>query len=121
MELEDLDLYERETPHITPIPSGAKTLDELNINNELLELYQNAKQFLEDITSGGMSDVPANQIAQVMNTLITSLKEITKVQVEVYNAELVKKMESATIMALKLAPKEVQVAFFEEYTRLMQS
>ena len=121
MSLEHIDLYAK-PPALTIEPAKHRynNIEELNLNDELLELYQNTKEILDEIRMTGVDSVPLNQIAQVTNTLIMSLKEITKTQVDVYNVEMTKKMEGATIAALKLAPKEVQEAFYIEYTRLMQ-
>ena len=55
-----------------------------------------------------------------MNTISAILKEIVKMQTDLYNAERVKKLEAAMIDALKLAPKEAQDAFFEQYAVILK-
>lgn len=59
--------------------------------------------------------MPPNQIAQVMNTLSSILKEIVKMQEQIHNQEKIKRMETAMIEALKLAPIDIQDAFLKAY------
>lgn len=114
-ELEDLSLHSQVAIQAPRKVKGS--LKSLNLDNELYESYTQAKLFLEDIR--GDTSIAPNQIAQVMNTLNTILKEITKMQTDLYDAERLKKLESCMIIALKSAPVDVQERFFEEYEILL--
>ena len=123
--LEDLDLrrapvsrddYFGDMPQAMPTNG---TLATLNLDSELYSMYARAKNYLDDLQMGD-DNTPANQVAQVMNTITAILKEIVKMQTDLYNAERVKKLEAAMVDAIKLAPKESQVAFFEAYESLLK-
>ena len=120
--LEDLDLHAstalNEHPEVLPgtfLPEYG-TLKSLNLDSELYTTYAKAKNYLADVQSD--PDIPPNQIAQVMNTITSILREIVKMQTELHNAEQVKKYEQAVIFALKKAPESVQKDFFDELARL---
>lgn len=121
MGLEDLDLHSSPAEYdILPaayLPTHG-SLRDLNLDGELYNAYAKAKNYLADIQSD--PEVPPNQVAQVFNTISAILKEIVKMQTDLYNAERVKKLEAAMITALKLAPKEAQEAFFEQYSVLLK-
>lgn len=116
--LENLDLYKKPDAKIlTGIPDDYKPLSELKIDDELAKIYSQATSFLANI---GYTDTPANQVAQVINTISTILKEISKTQTDLYNAERSKRIEAAVIQAIKVAPKESQDIFFDEYERILK-
>ena len=122
MELEDHDLHEppeseRRYHGSSYIPEQG-SLKSLDLDAELYNAYAKAKNYLADAQSD--DQVPTNQLAQLMNTISAILKEIVKMQTDLYNAERVKKLEAAMIDALKLAPKEAQDAFFEEYSAILK-
>ena len=122
MELEDHDLHEppeseRRYHGSSYIPEQG-SLKSLDLDAELYNAYAKAKNYLADVQSD--DSIPLNQLAQLMNTISAILKEIVKMQTDLYNAERVKKLEAAMIEALKLAPKEAQDAFFEQYSVILK-
>lgn len=110
--LDDISLKDTYQPP-PPIIDSARELKELNLDSELLTNYQSAKEYLEQIRYD--ESTQPNQVAQVMNTINAILKEIVKMQTELYDAERVKKIEAAVISVMKRQPKEVQDRFFDEY------
>ena len=123
MGLEDYDLHEppkseRRYHSSSYIPEQG-SLKSLNLDAELYNAYAKAKNYLADVQSD--ESVPANQIAQIYNTITTILKEIVKLQTELYSAERVKKLEAAMIQAIKLAPPESQQVFLEQYQTLLKA
>lgn len=124
MTLEDMGLHDDyEDVRIMPanmLPSTG-SLKSLNLDSELYSTYASAKNFLADLQVGENKNIPANQLAQVYNTVTSILKEITKMQTELYNAERLKKLEHAMISAIKLAPKDVQNKFFAEYEMILKA
>ena len=121
MELEDHDLHEppeseRRYHGSSYIPEQG-SLKSLDLDAELYNAYAKAKNYLADVQSD--DQVPANQVAQVFNTISAILKEIVKMQTELHNAERVKKVEAAMIQAIKLAPPGSQQAFLEEYEKIL--
>lgn len=111
--LEELSLHT--TPKTQAPPQRPTTLAQLNLDSELLDNYQEAKDFRDFILSN--DSIPPNQVAQVMNTLTSILKEIVKMQEDLHNIERIKRMEYAIIHALKDMPDEVKQAFMDEYER----
>lgn len=115
--LDDISLKDTYEPP-PPIIDSAKELKELNLDSELLTNYQSAKEYLEQIRYDEATQ--PNQVAQVMNTINAILKEIVKMQTELYDAERVKKIESAIISTMKNQPEDVQRQFFEEYEQALK-
>ena len=95
-------------------PVRANKLSNLNLEEEILEQYYNAKQFLQSLDA---YEVQPNQIAQCYNTLTTILKELTKTQTDLYSAERVKAMENALIATVKTLNQAQQEKFFTAYER----
>lgn len=87
-------------------------LSEVNIARELLIQMQKAKQLQEDSDS---QSTPANQRAQVQNSLSKILTDLAKLQNATYTAERFKQLEGAIIRVLRDLPKEAQEAFFTAY------
>ena len=121
MGLEDYDLREPERAPVQLVPMNYLpehgSLKSLDLDAELYNSYAKAKNYLAEVQADG--EVPPNQLAQLMNTITTILKEIVKMQTDLYNAERVKKLEAAMIQAIKLAPSESQQAFLEEYAKIL--
>jgi len=115
--LDDLSLKDEYVPPAVP-QSQLTELKQLNLDGELLANYEAAKSYLEEIRYD--SEVLPNQVAQVMNTINSILKEIVKMQTELYDAEMVKKIEAAIIATMKNQPEDVQRQFFEEYEQALK-
>jgi len=117
--LEDSTLYRT---YEEEIPKGAPaqiigSLKELDLDQELYTNYMEARVFLNTLI--GNAAVPANQIAQVMNTISTILKEIVKMQMDLLNAERVKKLEACMISAVKLMDEDAQNEFLKSYETML--
>lgn len=90
-----------------------RTLNNVNLEKELVMQLQHAqklqKETLED------DQTPANQKAQVLNSVASTLQMLGKLQIEVYDAERLKKLEQILIGAIKELPKETQETFLQAY------
>lgn len=111
--LDDMSLKDAYEPPVLEPRVELTELKQLNLDNELLQNYQSAKEYLEQIRFD--ESTQPNQVAQVMNTINSILKEIVKMQTELYDAERVKKMELALIETMKAQTADVQRMFFELY------
>ncbi len=111
--LDDMSLKDTYEPPVLEPRVELTELKQLNLDNELLQNYQSAKEYLEHIRFD--EGTQPNQVAQVMNTINSILKEIVKMQTELYDAERVKKMELALIETMKAQTADVQRMFFELY------
>lgn len=117
----DFDLSKATTPVAPAKPSvlEASSLDELDLDNELVTHYNRASRMVEALEFE--SDIPANQKAQAMNTLTTILQQIIKIRTDLYNAEYLKKIEQILLKTLKALPVDVQQEFMEEYEQSLRS
>lgn len=88
-------------------------LKEVNLSKELLLQLKKAKLLQKNTEED--EDVPANQRAQVQNSLGTVLINLAKHQQATYTAERFKKLETAVIKCLKTLTKEQQDEFFKLY------
>lgn len=102
----------------TPMPRQitAASLSELNLDEELLIQYQNAVGTFESIRYD--EETPANQKAQILNTISAILTNIVKLQTEMYDAERLKKLESALITILQGFP-DIKEAFLQAYEKAL--
>jgi hypothetical protein len=88
-------------------------LKDINLAEELALQFKQAKALYTEISND--PDTAANQKAQVINSVSSILATITKAQAELYNAERLKKLEAATLKALRTLPLPQQEAFMELY------
>ena len=117
MQLEDLSLT-RTPPPPTYAPPSPTKLTELSLEEEILNNYNLAKQFLESILTD--SEVAPNQLAPVINAVTAILKDLVKMQTELYSAEREKRRESALIQVLKTLPEATQDEFFRLYEEALK-
>lgn len=92
------------------------SLKSFNLVEQVLINFHKARELLGEVQND--ESIPTNQKAQVLNTVASSLKEISKMRNEVYGQEQNRLMEAALNKALKLLPKEAQDVFFEAYRKI---
>lgn len=90
-------------------------IETLDLDSELVKVYAKAQKLLDTIV--GSADVPANQQAQVFNSVVTMLDRLAKMRTDVYNAERLRKLEQSLIRTLQAYPQELQEAFLRDYER----
>ena len=88
-------------------------LKHVNLTEELGLQYRAGKLLL-DQTQGDES-VPANQKAQVSNSVSAMLSSIVKMQETVYSIDRLKRYEAAFLKSVETLPKENKEAFFDLY------
>ncbi len=94
----------------------ATRLEDLNVADELLIQYKNAVNLLEAAQHD--ENIPANQKAQLLNSISAIITNISKTQTDVYNAERLKTLENTLIATLKDFP-EVKSTFLDAYERAL--
>ena len=92
------------------------TLKELNLENELVNQYYKIRSLMDSVSTD--PDIPANQRAQVSNSVVTTLGQLVKLQEDLKKQEMLKIMEGALIDVVKVLPTKSQNDFFEEYERI---
>lgn len=88
-------------------------LTKLNLAEELGMQYRSGMILLANVQDD--EGTPANQKAQVFNSVGTMLQNIVKQQKVVYDAERLKRFESAFLKVLEDLPEERRRKFFDLY------
>jgi len=94
-----------------PLPEGGFV--QIDLLSETLHLFQRTKRLLGKVIRDNRT--PANQKAQVANSLGNLLKSLAAQQTELYNAERLKRLEALTISILRDLAPEVQDEFLRRY------
>lgn len=92
-----------------------RSLKSLNMEQELVVQLQIVQKLQDEVMDD--TDTPANQRAQVANSVASTMQTLAKLQVELYDSERLKKIEACLILAVDNLPQEAQVLFFAEYER----
>lgn len=108
--LEDIPLHRPPAP---PKVIDHEDVDGLPLKDQLAYRMRQASRLYTAIEHE--DEVPANQKAQVLNTITSIIGQLNKLEAEMHSIEAVKKLERALITCLKTAPEDVQKAFFEAY------
>ncbi len=88
-------------------------LAHLNLEEELVRQLHRAKALQSKVLED--DETPANQKAQVMNTVASVIGDIVKMQERLFNAERFKALEGYLIDSIKLMPPEQAEAFLAAY------
>lgn len=94
-----------------------KSLKNVNMERELVIQLQIAQKLQTDSLND--DEIPANQKSQVLNSVANALGTLARLQVELYDSERLKVIESVLIEAVNSLPEDVQHTFFAEYERLL--
>lgn len=109
--IESLEAIQRTLAEILP----SKTLLDVNLEHELLNLLRTGQQLMHTVLSD--LDVPANQKAQVINSLASTIDQLVKLQNSVHDSERVKRLEHVFTKTLKSLPTEVAESALQVYQR----
>jgi len=110
-DVEALEAIQRKLAEILP----SKTLLDVNLEHELLNLLRTGQQLMTAVLSD--TDVPANQKAQVVNSLASTIDQLVRLQNSVYDSERVKRLEYVFTRTLKSLPTEVAEITLQTYKR----
>ena len=92
-------------------------LSKLNLEEELLLQFHTVRALQTTVMRE--DDIPANQRAQVANTVAASLKSLHDMQEAVYTSERFKFIENTLIRCLQDLPEEVAAKFLEQYRKAL--
>ena len=90
-----------------------KDIKDVNLSRELVLQVQALQALQQRVLTD--NEAPANQQAQVANSLSSALVNLVKVQTEVYTSERLKVIESILVECLKSLPIETQREFLDAY------
>ena len=108
---ERIDLYNEVKQTLPP-----HSLQDINLTEELVLQYMRVKELQTAVLAD--QGIPANQKAQVANSVSSTLAQLTKLQTELHTAERFKAIENLMIRYMKRLPVDVVEAFIDEYERL---
>lgn len=89
------------------------TLSETNLEEQMLLQYHTLRELQSEVIDDG--DVPANQKAQVANTVSSSLGKLADMQDRMYTTERFKFIENTLIRHLRKLPEDVAEAWIKDY------
>lgn len=92
---------------------GGVGLNDVNIANEMVLQMKKARLLQDEVSED--EGVPANQRAQVQNSLASIISTLAKLQNVTYTSERLKRIEAVLIRTMKKQPADVQDAFFLAY------
>lgn len=98
----------------TRLPSTK--LKDMDLEKELVLQYHKMVQVQARVAED--TRTPANQLAQVGNSVAATLQQLVTMQTKHHTSERFKSLENMLIKALRKMPKEVAEEFLDEYERL---
>lgn len=93
-------------------------LKDVNVESELVNQLRIAQMLQAKVIDLDDTEIPLNQIVQAVNSVSGAIEKLAKLQIELANAENLKKMEMAFIRAVKDLPDEAVENFFKRYEAL---
>ena len=96
----------------------ARSLKDINLERELVLQVMALQQLQNSVIDD--EDTPANQKAQVANSLSAALVNLVKLQGDVHSSERMKRIESILIDTLKDLPVEAVEAFLANYEQALE-
>ena len=89
------------------------------LREELRENYLATKNFLAEMTNQEHAD--PREVATVINTLSTILRDLIKLDDAVYNQERVQTIEQVMIDTMQEMPVEIKQKFFKLYSERLEN
>ena len=94
------------------------SLVDMDMERELILQFQAVRELQNTIIDD--DDVPANQKAQVANSVASVLGSIAELQNKIYSSERFKRIETLLIRHLNKLPEDVAAAFLEDYEAVLE-
>lgn len=93
------------------------SLVDMDMERELILQFQAVRTLQNTILDD--ESVPANQKAQVANSVASVLGSIAELQNKIYSSERFKRIETLLIRHLNKLPEDVAAVFLEDYEQLV--
>lgn len=94
------------------------SLVDMDMERELILQFQAVRELQNTIIDD--ESVPANQKAQVANSVASVLGSIAELQNKIYSSERFKRIETLLIRHLNKLPEDVAAAFLEDYEAVLE-
>lgn len=95
----------------------ARRLQDINLEQELVYQLRTAQLLQEAVMSTDDLEIPANQKAQVLNSVAATIQHLIKMQSDLYTFERFKRIESMLVRLLNTWPDEQTREFFTRYEK----
>lgn len=95
----------------------ATKLSDLNLEEEMLLQFHTIRNLQSEILVD--QSVPANQRAQVANSVAATLNKLVEMQLAIYSSERFKAIELALIRVLSKLPEAAAKEFLDEYEKIL--
>lgn len=96
-----------------------KDIKDVNLSRELVLQVQALQALQQRVLTD--NEAPANQQAQVANSLSSALVNLVKVQTEVYTSERLKRLERCLVDCVQTLPTDAQEQFFAQYEATLEN
>ena len=93
----------------------ATKLKDVNVEAELVNQLRISQMLQARVIDLDGDGVPLNQVVQAVNSVAAIIEKLARLQVELAEAENIKKMEAAFIRAVEGLPAEAVEEFFKRY------
>lgn len=97
----------------------ASALADLDLERESVVQYMQLTSLQQKVLES--NDIPANQKSQVANATAAALRDLGRIQVQMYTPERLKLLEATLIEVLNKWPAEMTREFFAEYEKTFKS
>lgn len=97
----------------------ARRLKDVNLEVELVRQLAAVHRLQAEVLAD--DSTPANQKAQCAGQVANVLSVLSKLQVEVYSSERLKKVEAVMVETINLMPNKTQAFFFAEYEARLEA
>lgn len=97
----------------------ARRLKDVNLEVELVRQLSAVHRLQTEVMAD--ENTPANQKAQCAGQVANVLAVLSKLQVEVYSSERLKKIEAVLVETVNLMPPATQEFFFAEYEKRLEA
>jgi len=91
----------------------ASSLTDMDLEEELVHQYQKVKMLQDEVLTDG--ETPANQKAQVANSVASTLQQLVTMQTKFHTSERLKEIEGRLIKTLNRMPEQYMTEFFAWY------
>lgn len=96
----------------------ARDLRDINMERELVLQLMTLQELQARVLAE--EETPANQMAQVANSLSSALTGLAAVQSKIYSSERIKRIEQILLDCLRDLPAETVSEFMDGYERLLE-
>lgn len=93
-------------------------LRDVDVESELVTQLRIAQTLQARVIDLDDPDVPLNQVVQAVNSVSSVIERLARLQIDLIDAENLKRMEAAFVKAVEGLPDDAVEAFFERYDKI---